>query len=110
MNKEIQMRKLVEFCDRYNSISYGDAEIIELQSVFIVKLYNGGFSENEELDVEFRNKYKDLIILDRHPVLIAEFSKLDLKYNYHVVGFDNLKDWCGCYSADKVFKYVLRVE
>lgn len=110
MKKEIQMREIVNFCDRYNSIGYGEAEIIELKSCFIIKLYNAGFSENEELDKEFRKKYANCIILDRHPILIVELSKLNLKYNFHIVGFGNLKDWCDCYKQEKTFKYILEVE
>jgi len=110
MEKTIQMREIVNFCDRYNSIGYGEAEIIELKSKFIITLYNAGFSENEELDTEFREKYKACIMLDRHPIMIAEFSKLDLKYNFHVVGFGNLKDWCDCYKKQKIFKHTIEVE
>lgn len=110
MQKEIQMREIVNFCDRYNSIGYGEAEIIELKSCFIIRLYNAGFSENEELDTKFRDNYRACIILDRHPILIAEFSKLDLKYNFHVVNFGNLKDWCVCYKQEKIFKHTMEIE
>jgi hypothetical protein len=110
MEKEIRMWDIVDFCDRYNSIGYGgEAEIIELESCFIIKLYNAGFSENEELDTKFKEKYANCIILDRHPILIFEFSKLNLKNNYHVVGFGNLKNWCDCYKKEKIFKHLLQV-
>lgn len=109
MSVEIQMRELVNFCDTYNAIGYGVAQIIELDSKFIVKLYNGGFSENEELDAEFRTKYASFIILDYHPILIAEFHKVNL-FSHYVVGFDNLKDWCSCYSKQPGFSFLLEVE
>ena len=55
---EIPMRDLVTFCEDYNAIGYGRAEIIELKTKFIVELWNAGFSENEEQDTVFRGLYK----------------------------------------------------
>ena len=107
--KEIQMKDIVNFCDDYNAIGYGEAEIIELRGKIIVKLYNAGFSENEEKDTEFRDNYKDSIIYDRHPIIIAEFSTLPLKYGTKIVGFENLKDWCDCYSKKNEFKFEIEI-
>ena len=110
MNREIQMRDIVNFCDKYNIIGFGEAEIIELRSCIIIKLYNAGYSENETLDTEFREKYKNNIIYNRHPIIIAEFSTLNLHWGNHIVGFENLKDWCDCYSKLKKFEYKIEVE
>lgn len=110
MKYEIQMRDIVDFCDRYNAIGYGDAEIIELKSCFIVKLYNGGFSENEELDAKLINRYPSCVVLDSHPIVILKLTKLNLKYNFHVVNFDNLEDYCSCYRKEKIFRHVLEIE
>jgi len=108
MNKEIEMREIVNFCNNYNAIGYGKARIIELPNKFIIELYNCGFSENEEMDTEFRCKYEKHIIYDRHPCLIAEFTTLNLKYNKHIVNYGNLKDWCSCY--EKVNEYRFQIE
>jgi len=107
--KEIHMRELVNFCDEYNAIGFGKAKITELKSKIIIELYNAGFSENEELDMEFDRRYKSNIIMDYHPITIAEFSKLDLLYNTHVVGFENLKDWCDCYEERNTFRHMLEI-
>ena len=109
VGKEIQMRDIVNFCDDYNAIGFGKANVIELKSKIIVKLYNAGYSENEEMDTEFTRKYKSNIILDRHPIIIAEFSKLNLIYNNHIVGFENLKDWCDCYKERATYRYLLEI-
>lgn len=107
--KEIPIHELVEFCDRYNSIGYGMARIIELKKDFVVELYNAGFSENEELDTEFRNKYKSSIVLDFHPMMIAVFSKYRF-LSPHVINFNNVEDLCDCYTSKKNYKYSLRIE
>ena len=109
MGKEIQVRELVNFCEEYNSVGFGNAEIIELEHKIIVKLYNAGFSENESLDIEFKRRFETNIILDYHPIVIAEFSKLDLHYNTHVVGYENLSDWCGCCSKKESFNLSLEI-
>ncbi len=107
-SKKIEMREIVNFCDEYNSVGYGEAEIVELESKFIIKLYNAGFSENEEMDLVFRQKYKNNIFYDRHPIIIAEFSKLNLMFGVHIVDYDDLKNWCDCYKRQK--KFIHRVE
>ena len=104
------MRDLVGFCNDYNAIGYGEAEIIELDNCFVIKLYNAGFSDNEELDEEFRAKYKICIVLDDHPIIIAKFSKLNLIFNYHVINFGNLEAWCDCYSKKDEFSYNLTIK
>lgn len=106
--KELQIKDFVIFCENYNKIGYGIAEIIELDNKFIIKLYNAGFSENEEMDTIFRQKYKYNIIYDRHPIIIAEFSKLNLMFGVHIVDYDDLKNWCDCYKRQK--KFIHRVE
>ena len=42
--KEIPLKELIDFCDKYNSINFGKAKICELKNKFIVELYNAGFS------------------------------------------------------------------
>jgi len=109
MNKEIEMKELVEFCEVYNSIGFGKAWICELKSKFIVKLYNAGYSENEELDYEFKEKYKSCIVLNRHPITIAEFSKLDLIYNFHVVNYNDVCDFLEFCSKQNKFVHKLEI-
>ena len=103
------MTDLVLFCEDYNAIRYGEAEIIELSDKIIIRLYNSGFSENEEMDDKFREKYKKFIILDRHPIIIAEFSKLPLFF-YHITGYENLKDRCDCHTQKKKFIHKLELD
>ena len=110
INRKIQMRELVAFCENYNAISYGEAKIIELKSKFIITLCNAGFSENEEQDVIFKTRYKSDIIYDRHPLIIAEFSTLDLRYGNSVIDFDNMKDWCDCYEKQDKFELKIDIE
>jgi hypothetical protein len=105
---EVPMIELVDFCESYNSIGFGKATIVELESSIIVKLYNAGFSENEERDWEFKQKYSSCIIFDRHPITIAEFSKLDLHFGKHVVDFEEI-----CETSDfkqKEFSYEIKLE
>jgi len=109
MGKRIDMREIVNFCDAYNSIGFGKAYITELKTKFIVKLYNAGYSENEEMDYEFQKRYKTNIILDYHPITIAEFSKLDLIYNTHVVNFKGIETWTDCYKKQDSFTYTLEI-
>lgn len=109
-NKEIDMQELVDFCNNYNSTGFGKAIIIELKNKFIIALSNAGFSENEEMDNNFRQKYKNDIIYNRHPVTFAEFSKLNLKYGTHIVNYDNLKDRCDCYEKKEIFEYKIEIE
>jgi len=107
---KIEISDLINFCEEYNSIGYGKAKIIELKNCVIVKLYNGGYSENEQMDDEFQKEYKTNIILDFHPITIAKFSKLNLIYNNYVVGdFENIKDHL-CYEKRKSFEHRIRIE
>ena len=108
--KEIPMIELVEFCENYNAIGFGQAWITELKSRIIVKLYNVGYSENEEMDSEFKRKYVSCIILDRHPITIAEFSKLDLNYGSHIVDFDGVCDKHDCCHKQNNFSHTLTIE
>lgn len=109
MEKEILMMELIDFCEDYNAIGFGRAKITELNFWFIVELYNAGYSENEELDTKFKSKYKHSIILNRHPITIAEFSKLNLTYNYHVVDFEGVcKNHACCCDRDN-FKHLLEI-
>ena len=62
----------------------------------------------EEMDLVFRQKYKNNIFYDRHPIIIAEFSKLNLMFGVHIVDYDDLKNWCDCYKRQK--KFIHRVE
>lgn len=104
--KILEIRELVNFCDDYNSIGYGGAKLIELKNSFIVELYNAGFSENELMDESFRTLYKNRIIYNRHPMMVAEFPKLSLFLK--IVNFGNIKDWCDCYELQK--EYVFKIE
>ena len=72
MNKlnEIEMRDIVNFCEEYNAIGYGNATIKELSSKFILKLYNAGYSENEHLDFLFKQRHRVNMILEYHPISI----------------------------------------
>ena len=107
--KEIPMKELVRFCEDYNAIGFGEAWICELKSCFIIKLYNAGYSENEEMDREFKRKYTSCIILDRHPITIAEFSKLNLKYNFHVVDYNDVCDFLEFCSKKDKFVHKLEI-
>ena len=71
----IDSGEIIEFCEEYNSLGFGKAEVTESKSAIILKLYNAGYSENEDLNEEFRNKYKNYIIHDKHPILFAKFEK-----------------------------------
>jgi len=110
MSKEIKLQELIDFCEQYNSIGYGEAKICEVKSCFIVELYNAGYSENETLDTEFIMKYKSCIILDRHPITIAEFSKLDLIFSSHVVDFDIPKGDYEFYYERDTFRHLLEIK
>jgi len=109
--KAIPLMKLIQFCENYNAIGYGKAKICELKNKFIVELYNAGYSENEVLDSDFKRKYTSCIILDRHPITIAEFSKLDLHYGTHIVDFENVskKDYDFIYERD-IFRHMLEIQ
>jgi len=106
---KIEASDLINFCEEYNSIGYGKAKIYELKSEIIVKLYNGGYSENEQMDNEFQKEYKPNIILDYHPITIARFSKLNLIYNNYVVNFEKFRDH-ECYKQISVFEHTIRIE
>ena len=109
MSREIKMVEIIDFCEDYNAVGYGKAKICELKSKFIVELYNAGYSENEELDAEFKRKYKICIIVDRHPITIAEFSKLDLIFSSHVVEFENVsKNYDFIYERN-TFRHLLEI-
>jgi len=107
--KVIPLIELINFCEQYNSIGFGTATIIELKNKVIVKLYNAGYSENEELDYEFTKKYKTDIIFDYHPITIAVFSKMNMIYNNHIVDLDIDKSY-DFYKEQKEFKYVINIE
>jgi len=108
--KAIQMIDLVKFCEQYNSTGYGTAEITELKSKIIVKLYNAGWSDNESMDIGFNRQFHNSIIYNRHPITIAEFSKLNMVYNNFVVGFENPDGWGEFYSKKKKFTYKIEID
>jgi len=107
--KAISIQALIDFCDSYNAIGYGTANIIELEHKFVVKLYNAGYSENESMDIEFRKLYRTNIILDYHPITIAEFSKLNLIWNNHIVDFEKVVWNQDYYSKQREFKHILKL-
>lgn len=108
--RAIPMIELINFCEDYNSIGYGKAKICELESKFIVELYNAGYSENEELDTEFKRKYKNCIILDRHPITVAEFSKLNLIYNDHITDFEGISKNYDFWFERNTYRHMLEIK
>jgi len=111
--KIIQMVDLVKFCDKYNATGYGTAHIVELKNSFIIKLYNAGWSDNESMDNEFYGKYRNNIIYNRHPIMIAEFSKLHYTYSHFVVGYEDKKitqEMGEYYSKRKKFIYKIEID
>jgi hypothetical protein len=69
---------LTRFINNYNAIGYGKAEVIETKTSLIIKIYNAGFSENEELEREFLKDYpyfKYRVIVDFHPLIYIHLCK-----------------------------------
>lgn len=72
--RETAIRLIVE-C--YNTF-YGRLEIIETPKSFILYLYNGGWSDNEEYESKFRKQISPDI--DKHPISIYSFQKHIIKH------------------------------
>lgn len=58
---------------RYYNTDYGDLHVYRTEDSIIIKLYNGGFSENEEIERELKKVYSPL--LDDHPITIFRFRR-----------------------------------
>lgn len=92
----------------YVCIGYGEAWIYDLKDRLIIQLYNAGFSDNEEMDREFRDKYKTNIFFDRHPIIIAEFTKLPIFTK--LINMNKLKSACyKNYVIKKSYRYDIEI-
>jgi len=105
----IYMSDIVEFCENYNAIGYGEAKVIEVPYKIVITLYNAGYSDNEEQDELFQRKYNRFVIYDNHPITIIVFPKITIPF-FRLIGVKNLKDNCDCYEKKKKFTYNIEVE
>jgi len=108
--KAVPMSELVKFCEEYNSTGYGKAKIIDLENHIIVELYNGGWSDNESLDTEFYQEFRNSIIYNRHPIMIAEFNKLAMIYSSFVTDLEKEGGWGDCYSKQDKYTFNIEIE
>lgn len=72
---------LKELLDSWNT-QYGDITIYRVHQFqdkykYYVKLYNGGWSENEELQSTLNQLLKEYIIIDIHPHIVFDFHMLN---------------------------------
>lgn len=109
MKKEL-VAKLVDFIERYNSIGYGKAEVVETKLMIFIKLWNAGFSENEEMEREFirDNNINRFIMYDHHPILIFSIYKIldEFEDKDRFNAFRKLD----CYKKRKKFIYHISLE
>ena len=72
---------LVNYINGYDT-HYGDVKVIELPNSFIIQVYNGGWSDNEEKDRRFRQTRagKNWIFYNRHPCTLIEIFKLFIEH------------------------------
>jgi len=109
---EWDMMEIANFCNSYNSTGYGKAKIIQLKSHIIIELYNCGFSENEEMDTEFKKKWFRFVVLDRHPMLIAEFPyvKGSTSMFTKLINVERMEKITDCYSKQKEYNFSLEIQ
>lgn len=73
MKADERLTKMMELWVHYN-LDYGTIQIKETPRHLIIEFYNGGWSENEEVDMELRQICPPTI--DHHPMTIYVFHKV----------------------------------
>jgi len=107
--KKEEISEFCDFIDRYNSIGYGRAEVVETKMMIFVKLWNAGFSENEELEQDFIEKIsRRYLMYNHHPIHIFSIYKiLDEFENKELFKQFRKLD---CYKKRKKFIYHISLE
>jgi len=74
---KVTIKYLINFIERYNSTGYGTAKLYETENHFVLEMYNAGFSDNEDMDMEIKStKMINLrLIYDEHPMTIFKINK-----------------------------------
>lgn len=109
-NTKEDVNKFIALIADYDE-HYGKVEVIETKTYFIIKLYNGGWSENEELeqrflsDINIRQRY---LVYDFHPLHLFVFHKILDEYEDKEV-FDSFRK-LHCYSKRKKFVFKMEIE